>query len=408
MEEDIFKSVEEDLAEAIQELPPQAEPSRRQDVQILKKSKKISEKSDDTEKEKDELQIEEIRTENSRRRSDRQKAPQKTITETAKDTKQSSKKTGEVKLPRLGVEKIEAKVAGEEDPLAGITLNRCLIVATVIVLLTMGVQVIAGVFELDDEADSMLSYSDNGLPDDDDLTLDVRTAFEDRGHISGPEKVAEHEKKVPFAAPARTDARKRHERPKDEAAQRKPSPQAKDIKVPRGGFKPKDGSNSASKTGPGKEHKHKPKPKPEKRDDKHFKKEHKSEKHRGLKEPHFKEGEDKKFYKGKEEARDKGGKFNHSSPRKYDKNAKQDTYRKHQGQARDFEKHKPYGRNKPRGDDVSRKHDYKGHKEYDGHSKQQLGPVRADERDGVESGHKKPGAPKPGGKNRFTESKRHD
>ncbi|XP_067872437.1 calponin homology domain-containing protein DDB_G0272472-like [Heterodontus francisci] len=400
MEEDIFKSVEEDLAEAIQEISPHEEPLLNQDVPILKKSKKISEKSDDTEKEKDELQIEEVKEEKSKNASVRQMAQQKSSTEARKDKKVSSK-TEEVKLQKVAVEKIQAKQIAEEDPWAQITLNRCIIVAAVIVVFSMGVQLIVGVFEVDD----VLVYSDSGVLDDEDLKLAERTMLEDQVLIPETEKtVTELEKKLPPQTPGRTDLKKTcitlKGKPggcKVEAADKKQiSASIKEIKSIKSGYKPRDKDSEPRSSKDRKDHK----PEFEKKDDKYFKKEHKEEKHRGhqgYQEQHFKEGDGKKLSKGKEEC-DKGNKFNQLNfPRRHEKNAKQGTYNKQQGHYKDFEKHKYYMKQ-----DDNKKHDYKMHKEYNKYR------MFKRSKHGGEKIYKKAGLGKHFGKNKFKESRKHN
>uniref|UniRef100_UPI00398ED73D glutamic acid-rich protein n=1 Tax=Pristiophorus japonicus TaxID=55135 RepID=UPI00398ED73D len=405
MEEDIFKSVEEDLAEAIQEIPPQEEPLLIQDVPILKKSKKISEKSDDTEKEKDELQIEEVKAEKSTDASDRQMAQQKSSTEVPKDKKLNSKKTEEVKLQKVAVEKIQAKHVAEEDPWARITLNRCIIVAAVIVVFSMGVQLIVGIFEVDDEP--MLVFSDGGLLDDEDLKLAEKSMLEDQVLISETEEaITELEKKLPPQTPVRTDLKKtcitQKGKPggcKVEAAERKQiSAHIKEIKSIKSAHKPRDKNSEPRSSKDKKDHK----TEFEKKDDKYFKKEHKEEKHRGhqgYQEKHFKEGDGKKLSKGKEEGCDKGSKFNqHNFPRRHEKNAKQETYSKHQGHHKDFEKHKFFIKQ-----DDDKKHDYKVHKEYNKYR-----VVKRSKHYGGEKIYKKGGMGKHLGKNKFKENRKHD
>ncbi|XP_067824398.1 DNA ligase 1-like isoform X2 [Heptranchias perlo] len=405
MEEDIFNSVEEDLAEAIQELTPQGEPLLNQDVPILKKSKKISEKSDDTEKEKDELQVDEVKAEKSKDASDREKAQKKLSTEAPKDKKQSSKKTEEVKLQKVAVEKIQAKHVAEEDPWACITLNRCIIVAAVIVVFSMGVQLIVGIFEVDDEP--VLVYSDSGLLDDEDLKLAERTMLKDQVLISETEKaITELEKKLPPQTPVSADLKKPcimvKGKPggcKVETADKKQIPaHIKEIKSIKSGHKPRDKDSEPRFSKDKKDHK----TEFEKKVDKYFKKEHKEEKHRGhqgYQEQHFKEGDGKKLSKGKEEGCDKESKFNqHSFPRRHEKNAKQETYRKHQGHHKDFEKHKYFVKQ-----DDNKKHDYKVHKEYNKYR-----VIKRSKHYGGEKIYKKGGMGKHFAKNKFKESKKHD
>ncbi|XP_043577113.1 uncharacterized protein LOC122565325 isoform X1 [Chiloscyllium plagiosum] len=413
MEEDIFKSVEEDLADAIQEIVPQEKPLLNQDVPILKKSKKISEKSDDTEKEEDELQIEEVKAEKYKGAHDRQMARQKSSTEAQKDRKLSSKKPEEVKLQKEAIERIQAKQIAEEDPWAQITLNRCIIIAAAFVVFSMGVQLIVdgcltqttftGVFEVDD----MLVYSDSDFLDNEDLKLAERTMLEDQIAITETEKaINELEKKFPPQTPVRTDLKKTcttlKGKPggcKVEAVDKKQiSAYIKEIKSIKSGYKPKDKDSETRSSKDRKDHK----PEFEKKDDKYFKKEHKEEKHRGhqgYQEQHFKEGDGKKLSKGKEEGCDKGSKFNQVDfPRRHEKNVKQGTYNKHQGHYKDFEKHKYFIKQ-----DDNKKHDYKVHKEY---SKYRV--FKRSKHYGGESIYKKGGMGKHFGKNKFKESRKHD
>ncbi|XP_078412035.1 uncharacterized protein LOC144688890 isoform X2 [Cetorhinus maximus] len=385
MEEDIFKSVEEDLADAIQEIVQQEEPLLHQ------------------EKEKDELQIEEIKAEKPQSASDRQMAKQKSSTEAQKDKKLSSKKTEEVKLQKPVVEKIQAKQIADEDPWAQITLNRCIIVAAAIVVFSMGVQLIVGVFEVDDA----LVYSDSDLLDDEDLKLAERTILEDQALITETEKtISEFEKKLPPHTPVKTDLKKtcttQKGKPggcKAETADKKQiSAYIKEIKSIKSGYKPRDKDSEPRSNKDRKDHK----PEFEKKDDKYFKKEHKEEKHRGHKgyqEQHIREGDDKKLSKGKEEGCDKGSKSNQLSfLRRQEKNAKQGTYNKHQGHYKDFEKHKYFIKQ-----DDNKNHDFKVHKEY---SKYRV--FKRSKHYGGEKIFKKGGVGKQFGKKKFKEGRKHD
>ncbi|GCB73555.1 hypothetical protein scyTo_0002634 [Scyliorhinus torazame] len=403
MEEDIFKSVEEDLADAIQEIVPQEEPLLTQDDPSLKKSKKMSEKSDDTEKEKDELQIEEVKAEKSKGAIDRQMETQKSSTEAQKDKKLNSKRTEEVKLQKVTVEKIQAKLIAEEDPWSQVSLNRCIIVAAAIVVFSMGVQLIVGVFEVDDVS----VYSDIDLLDAEDLKLAERTILEDQVLIIQTEKtISELEKKLPPQAPVKTDLKKTCTTVKGkpgggkvEAADKKQiSAYIKEIKSMKSGYKPRDKDSEPRSSKERKDHK----PEFEKKDDKYFKKEHREEKHRGhqaYQEQHIKDGDDKKIPKGKEEGCDKGSKFNQLSfLRRQQKNAKQGTYNKHQGHFKDFGKHKYIIKH-----DDNKNHDYKMHKEYSKHR-----VFKRSKHYGGERISKKGGMGKHFGKNKFKESRNHD
>ncbi|XP_041061499.1 uncharacterized protein LOC121287632 [Carcharodon carcharias] len=382
------------------------------DVSVRLDNTELSGPKQDTEKEKDELQIEEVKAEKSPSASDRQMAKQKSSTEAQKDKKLSSKKTEEVKLQKTVVEKIQAKQVAEEDPWAQITLNRCIIVAAAIVVFSMGVQLIysyltqtilTGVFEVDDA----LVYSDSDLLDDEDLKLAERTILEDQALISETEKtISELEKKLPPHTPVKPDLKKTcttlKGKPggcKAEAADKKQiSAYIKEIKSIKSGYKPRDKDSEPRSSKDRKDHK----PEFEKKDYKYFKKEPKEEKHRGHKgyqEQHIKEGDDKKLSKGKEEGCDKGSKFNQLSfLRRQEKNAKQGTYNKHQGHYKDFEKHKYFIKQ-----DDNKNHDFKVQKEY---SKYRV--FKRSKHYGGEKNFKKGGVGKQFGKKKFKEGRKHD
>lgn len=397
MEQDISASVEEDLAEAIQEITPQDETLLNSDVPSLKMSKKISEKLDDTEKEQDELQIEEITADTSKGARDKPKTCQKSSTEAPKEKTLSSKKTEEVKLQKVPVERIQAKHTGDEDPWVYITLNRCIIAAAVIVVLSMGVQLIVGIFDVDDS--SVLAYSDM-LLDDEDLKLAERTMVENPDLTSDAEEAISELEKFVIGTPARTELKKpcitlkgKTGGCKAEVANKKQiSPHIKEIKSIKSSYKPRDKDSEPRSGKDRKDHKIEV----EKNDDKHFKKE---DKHRGHLEQHFKGGDSKKLSKGKEEGCDKGSKFNQQHfPRRPDKNVKQETHSKHQGRYKDFEKHKHYFKQND-----NKKHDYKVHKEY---SKYRVG--KRGKHYGIENIFKKSGMGKHFGKNKFKESRKHE
>ncbi|XP_078054492.1 uncharacterized protein LOC144479543 isoform X2 [Mustelus asterias] len=335
MEEDIFKSVEEDLADAIQEIVPQEEPQLKQ-----------------------------------------------------------------VTSQKVTVEKIQAKQIAEEDPWSQITLNRCIVVAAAIVVFSMGVQLIVGVFEVDD----VLVYSDRDLLDDEDLKLAERTILEDQVLITQTEKaISELEKKLPPQTPVKTDLKKARTTLKGkagggkvEAADKKQiSAYIKEIKSIKSGYKPRDKDSETRSSKDRKDHR----PEFEKNEDKHFKTEEKHRSHQGYQVQHIKDGDDRKISKGKEEGCDKGSKFNQLSfLRRQEKNAKQGTYNKHQGHYKDFEKHKYFIKQ-----DDNKNHGFKVQKEY---SKYRV--FKHSKHYGGEKVYKKAGMGKHFGKNKFKESRKHN
>ncbi|XP_069784813.1 DNA ligase 1 [Narcine bancroftii] len=393
MEQDISKSVEEDIAEAIQEITPQEETLLNSDVPDLTTSKKISEKLDDTEKEKDELQIEEIKAEESKGSRLRQKVWQKSSTEVPKEKKPSSKKTEEVKSQKVAVEKIQVKQVGEEDPWAQITLNRCIVAAAVVVVFSMGVQMIVGFFEVDDT--SMLVYSDSSFLDDTDLKLAERTILEDQELISNAEEAISE---LPPEPPAKVEIKTAGVTLKGKtggckvevAGKKQTSAHIKEIKSTKSNYKPRDRDSESRSSKDRKEHKIEV----EKKDDKHFK-DQKEVKHRGHLDQHFKE-EGKMLSKGKEEGRDKGSKFNqHLFPKRQEKNVKQGTCSKQHGHSKDFEKHKYFFKQN------NKKYDYKVHKEY---NKYRAG--KHTKHYGIEKIFKKSGVGKQFAKNKFKENRK--
>ncbi|XP_072100034.1 uncharacterized protein [Mobula birostris] len=390
MEQDISKSVEEDLAEAIQEITSQEEALLNSDDTSLKTSKKISEKLDDTEKEKDELQIEEIKAEIPKHSRGRQKTWQKPSPEATKEEIPSSKKTEEVKLKKVAVEKIQAKYIGEEDPWSQITLNRCIIAAAVIVVISMGVQMIVGIFDVDEA--SILVYTDNSFLDDEELKLAERTALKDQGLAADTEESVSELRELPPQSPGRPELKKAHGTLKGKAGgcrtevdnKKQISPHTKEIRSVKSGYKPREKDSETRYSKDRKDHKIEA----EKKDDKHFKKE---DKHKAHLEQHFKDRDVKKLSKGKEGC-DKGSKLNqHHFPRRHEKNVKQKTSSKHQGHYVDFEKHRYFFKQ-----NGNKKHDYRIHKEY---NKYRVG--KHGKHYGIEKLFKKSGMGKHFGKNKI-------
>ncbi|XP_064424433.1 junctional sarcoplasmic reticulum protein 1 [Latimeria chalumnae] len=269
--------------------------------------------------------------------------------------------------------KLEPQTVGpvkEELSWGGITLNKCLVVASLVVLLSMSFQILQDVVETDDEViepDSGLwPFSDSPAIAEDTTESPQPSMFDSWFGTPAPEEPDDPriKDKSPMKQRVSADLKRSHEK-------RKPPAQAdgkKEVKKTESVSKQKGGKSDkfvATKKGEvtkkgsllndrpaslthGKERK----PQKEgfqKREEKHFKKGHWEDKHKGHDKHgkhHLGTGEGSKFFRGKEEwhrAKDSNRQGRPGKSRKPDRHYKHETnYRGHRRPWEERDQRKPF------------------------------------------------------------------